>query len=344
MKSGNEARFLSRSISEFIFSYAPNHLTDSENTVKSYQATLGKYLGFLEDVRGFSIQTLSVACFERPAIEEWMRYMKNSEKLSPDTCNVRLGGLRTYLKYIGSRDVKYKYLYAEATDIPLMKTEKKKVVGLSKNAVKALMAEPDQSTAAGKRDLVFMIVAYGTAARMSEILSIKIGHLCLEGAKPYITVVGKGNKIRTLYLLPKAVAHIKKYIKTAHGETPNTESFLFYSRNGSKESKLSSKAIEKRLHLYAEKAHKKCVDVPLDLHAHQFRHARATHWLEEGMNIVEISVLLGHEQLATTMRYLDISTDDQIKAMATLDEENNSSVSAKWKNKNGSLKSLVARY
>ena len=57
----------------------------------------------------------------------------------------------------------------------------------------------------------------------------------------------------------------------------------------------------------------------------------------------DTSVLLGHEQLATTMRYLDISTDDQIKAMATLEDENDSKVSAKWKNNNGSLKSLVAR-
>ena len=105
-----------------------------------------------------------------------------------------------------------------------------------------------------------------------------------------------------------------------------------------------SKAIEKHLRMYAQKAHEKCNDVPLDLHAHQFRHARASHWPEEGMNIVEISVLLGHEQLATTMRYLDISTDDQIKAMATLEDENDSRVSVKWKNNNnGSLKSLVAR-
>ena len=343
MKSGKEARFLSKSVSEFISVYAPAHLTDSENTLKSYQVTLGKYLGFLEDDKGFSIQTISAECFEKQVIEEWMRHMRNIERLSPDTCNIRLGGLRTYLKYLGTREVKYKYLYSEAIDIPLMKTEKKKVSGLSKKAVKTLMTAPNQSTAAGRRDLVFMIIAYGTAARMSEILSIKVGHLFLDGSKPHVTVIGKGGKVRTLYLLPKAVAHIRKYLNTAHGENPVPERYLFYSRNGNKEERISSKAIEKRLRMYAEKAHEKCSDVPLDLHAHQFRHARASHWLEEGMNIVEISVLLGHEQLATTMRYLDISTDDQIKAMATLEDENDSKVSAKWKNNNGSLKSLVAR-
>ena len=343
MKSGKEARFLSKSVSEFISVYAPAHLTDSENTLKSYQVTLGKYLGFLEDDKGFSIQTISAECFEKQVIEEWMRHMRNIERLSPDTCNIRLGGLRTYLKYLGTREVKYKYLYSEAVDIPLMKTEKKKVSGLSKKVVKALMATPNQSTPAGRRDLVFMIIAYGTAARMSEILSIKVGHLFLDGSKPRVTVIGKGGKVRTLYLLPKAVAHIRKYLNTAHGENPDPERYLFYSRNGNKEERISSKAIEKRLRMYAEKAHEKCSDVPLDLHAHQFRHARASHWLEEGMNIVEISVLLGHEQLATTMRYLDISTDDQIKAMATLEDENDSKVSAKWKNNNGSLKSLVAR-
>ena len=56
-----------------------------------------------------------------------------------------------------------------------------------------------------------------------------------------------------------------------------------------------------------------------------------------------ISVLLGHEQLAATMRYLDISTDNQIKAIATLEDENNSKVSAKWKNNNGGLESLFIR-
>ena len=138
MKSGKEARFLSKSVSEFISVYAPAHLTDSENTLKSYQVTLGKYLGFLEDDKGFSIQTISTECFEKQVIEEWMRHMRNIERLSPDTCNIRLGGLRTYLKYLGTREVKYKYLYSEAIDIPLMKTEKKKVSGLSKKSRKGI--------------------------------------------------------------------------------------------------------------------------------------------------------------------------------------------------------------
>ena len=41
---------------------------------------------------------------------------------------------------------------------------------------------------------------------------------------------------------------------------------------------------------------------------------------EDVINIVEISVLLGHEQLATTMKYLDISTEDQMKGLATMDD------------------------
>ena len=43
------------------------------------------------------------------------------------------------------------------------------------------------------------------------------------------------------------------------------------------------------------------------------------------------------------MRYLDISTEDQMKALATLEDENDTKVNAKWMDNNGSLKSLVVR-
>lgn len=339
--TGKEAKFLCRAIPEFLDGYAPNHLTSSPNTLKSYKCTLQKYLAFLQNEKHIDTNTIDKACFERQTIEEWMRYMRNKEKLLPDTCNIRLGNLRSFLNYLGSRDIAYKYLYLDAIGIPLMKTQKKKVEGLTKEAVKVIMEEPDQSTRTGKRDLVFMIIAYGTAARIDEILSIKLKDIHLTDKKPFINIIGKGNKMRALYLLPKAVVHIRKYIELFHGDNPDPEAYLFYSRNGDIQTKISQKAIEKRLHMYGQRAHEKCADIPINLHAHQFRHARATHWIEEGINIAEISVLLGHEQIATTMRYLDIPTADEAAALAVLEDENDKKVSRKWKKKHNSLTDLI---
>lgn len=79
--------------------------------------------------------------------------------------------------------------------------------------------------------------------------------------------------------------------------------------------KLSQSAIRKMMKKYAVACHAKCEDVPLDLHAHQFRHPKASHWLEDGMNIAQISILLGHSQLETTMIYLDITTDQEAAAL-----------------------------
>lgn len=51
--------------------------------------------------------------------------MLTEEKLKPETCNVRLGGLRTFLKYLSSLSVEYKYLYLEACQIPILKNSQK---------------------------------------------------------------------------------------------------------------------------------------------------------------------------------------------------------------------------
>ena len=94
--------------------------------------------------------------------------------------------------------------------------------------------------------------------------------------------------------------------------------------------KLSQQTVHKVLRKYAASANEKCQDVPLDLHAHQFRHAKASHWVEDGMNIVQISFLLGHSSVDTTMVYLDITTEQEMKALATLEDEKNQNVSVKW--------------
>ena len=58
MKTGNDAMFLTRAISSFVNAYAPEHLTESAHTLKSYISTLNKYLAFLEDRKEYTIQSI----------------------------------------------------------------------------------------------------------------------------------------------------------------------------------------------------------------------------------------------------------------------------------------------
>lgn len=213
----------------------------------------------------------------------------------------------------------------------------KKIDGLTRDAVMTILSSPDPSTNIGKRDLVFMIVLYATAARVNEILSLKLKQLNLDEKKPYVIIVGKGKKTRSLYLLPRAVMHIKKYILEFHSNPMDPEAYLFYSRIGGKHSKITAPAIDKRLKFYAKKARESCSEVPLKLHAHQFRHAKASHWIEDGLNVLQVSFLLGHAHLETTMIYLDITTDEKAKALATLENENDKNVTKKWRNEDGTL-------
>lgn len=163
----------------------------------------------------------------------------------------------------------------------------------------------------------------------------------MDCLKPFVYLHGKGGKRRTAYLLPKAVTNIKGLIRENHGETPNPDDYLFYSRVGGNKGMLTEPAIDKRIKKYAVSAHEKCSEVPVDTHAHQFRHAKASHWLEDGINVVQISFLLGHENLNTTMKYLDITTEEKIKALATLETEEEHNTPKKWRNNKAILSAFL---
>jgi site-specific recombinase XerD len=332
-KAGNEAVAISHHITTFLNEYVPSQKTRSEHTIKSYETAMSLFLGFLETEKGIDSEKLRAECFNSQTVEEWLKWLTEKRNCSPETCNVRLASLRVFLKYLGKREISMLYLSSEASRIDRKKTFKKKVQGMSKDAVKALLAAPDTSTKTGRRDLALLVLMYGAALRIGEVLSLKVEQLQLDAKKPYVTVIGKRGKMRTLYLLPKSVAHIKRHLREFHGDSPNPEDRVFGSRvNGGE---MSQTAISRRLKAYAVAAHNVCKEVPPNLHAHQIRHAKASHWLEDGMNIVQISFLLGHEQLETTMVYLDVTTEQEAKALATLEDENEKQTPKKWKSNGG---------
>lgn len=340
-KASKDAYELAKHIHNWLHVHTPSIQSSSPHTIRTYSTTLSLFVGFLEGKKKINPCSLSSGCFSRDYIEEWILWLKEERGCSPQTCNIRLTALRTFLKYLADRDLSCLALYQCATLIPRQKVVKKKVAGMSKDAVKALLSVPDVSTKTGRRDLVLLVILYCTAARIDEILSMKINQLHLEADKPYITVVGKGRKIRTLYILPKGIAHLKKYMEEFHSTNPSPNAYVFYSRNKGIFGKMTPESVNKQLKKYAATAHGICKDVPLDLHAHQIRHAKASHWLEDGMNIVQISFLLGHVNLHTTMIYLDITTEQESKALATLEDENQRNTPKRWKSGSDSLAAFL---
>lgn len=332
MKNDSSEHIL-RLINEFLTSYAPDFLSTSSCTLKSYEDAIRLYITFLCS-QGINYGNLDWNCFDNDSISRWLLWLKDERGCSPETCNIRLSAIRTFLKFIQEKEISLAYLHEASRKIHRLPTTKKKVNGLTKDAMNAILDAPDLNTEIGLRDFCFIMLTYSTACRIDEILSLKIKDIHLDGNKPYINVFGKGQKQRVAYLLPRITSNLKAYISHFHGKTPLEESYLFFSPMGKTyERKLTEPAMDKRLKLYAKIAHEKCSDVPLNLHCHQFRHAKATHWIEDGIDVVKVKFLLGHEDLNTTMKYLDISNSSKVEALATLETETDKKEIKKWKDK-----------
>lgn len=330
-KANESIREIARYTYDWITSYIPAQRTNSSHTVRAYKTTVNLYVAFLEE-QGYKASSFSSDCFSANMVCDWQRWMKEKRNCSSRTCNCRLAAIKCLLKYFGIRNAAYRHLYQSVSDaVKPMKEPKAKVVGLSRDAVKTIFSMPDTKTRIGLRDLTLMEIEYGTATRIDEVLSLKNSQLHLDVERPYITVVGKGSKLRSAYLMSGLVETLKKYIKVYHGENPDPDGYLFYSPWHGEKSKLSQEAVRKRLRIYSGKAHIQNAEVPKELHSHMWRHAKATHWLEDGINIVEISRLLGHESIETTMKYQDITTRQQLAALATIEDERHSPKIKLWK-------------
>lgn len=331
MRNNLEAYEIAHYIHEYLASYCLLSKTVSEHTIKSYKDTLTLYLDFLEIKRNITVHTITYENFNGNTIDDWIEWLMCERKCLPQSVNVRLCSLRAFLNYLGRKDISLNYLSLEADKIKKRKTQKNKVHGLSKEAVKALGKTINQSTKTGRRDMAMFSLFYDTATRIDEILSLKIKDIHLDVKKPFITITGKGNKFRSLYLKKKTIAHIQKCIQEYHGYDTDENNYLFYSIIKGKNIKMTQPAVSKQLKKWAKEANKVCKDVPLDLHPHQIRHTVATHWLEDGMNVGEIQYLLGHESIQTTMIYLEITVAQEALAMSELMSDDEKAQPKKWK-------------
>ena len=174
----------------------------------------------------------------------------------------------------------------------------KKVMNyLTEEELKTIFDSIDTTTKIGRRNLTILTLLYDTAARASEIINIKIEDIHLE--EKYIILTGKGNKQRVVPIMEQTKKLLINYVK----EYKIINSYLFQNN----QKKMNARFIRDIIKSYNV--------VNKQISPHTFRHTRAVHLLDKGVNIIYIQELLGHTSINTTMEYAKVIEKSKFDAI-----------------------------
>lgn len=158
---------------------------------------------------------------------------------------------------------------------------------------------PD-SSAFAERDRVVLELLYGCGIRNSELVGINLDDI--RWSNEIILVRGKGKKERYVPFGESAADAVKAYLPCRQQvitEARTPEKALLINLRGSRLTTRSVGRIVKQIAVFK--------GLSPDVHPHTLRHAFGTHMLEEGADLRAIQEMLGHERLATTQRYTQLT-------------------------------------
>lgn len=296
----NEAFF--ECLADYLRTELPNKGTRSKRTERTYRAGLNLFLDYLAEVEGVALAEVGFDNFDGDSMLGFKLWMLDHRKLSPQTARLRMTAVRSFVSYAVKKDAMGPLEQVEVFGVSMPKHQRKLVVPMADPAVKAVMEQPDVSTAIGYRDLSMMALMYDTAVRCQELADLRVCDLCMREGDEHVFVLGKGSKTRVVPLV-LSKDHMEKYLAAFHpGALPGSDRPLFYPANGPVRH-LSGSTVEKMVTKYAERARASCPEVPDRVYPHLFRHTRAMEWLSNGMPKKMIAELLGHADISTTDIY-----------------------------------------
>lgn len=260
-----------------------------KNKLQNYS---DKFLEYLLDVRGYSETsaiTYEIALRQMMEVSHFyeedgitilditpfrFKIVQNSKK----TIVKKLSAIRSFMKYLEDQcQMRLKLIGDESIKVPrsLPKPIEEKYINevLSK-------ADLDEK--------LLLSMLYGLGLRISELSSLKLADI-KEG---WVQIRGKGNKVRELPLLEELKRLVGVYVKE---RSPKT--YLFEKGNA------PMNAAQLRYMLT-----KLFKEAGLKVTPHQLRHSFATHLLNNGARISDVSELLGHETMATTQVYTKLGS------------------------------------
>jgi site-specific recombinase XerD len=248
-------------------------------------------------------------------ITDFLRWLETDRECSISTRNQRLAAIRSFFRYVQSEEPTGIFHYQKIAAIPIKKANKKIVEHLTPDVIKLILGQPDRHTLKGRRDLTLMSILYDSGARVQELIDLKVCDIILQ--EPAVLILtGKGNKSRRVTIMKNTSILLSNYLIENELDKPwKNENPIF---TNSQHHKLTKEGIAYIISKYVTSARKSSTLVPSRVKVHMFRHSKAMHLLQAGVNLIYIRDFLGHVDLKTTEIYARADTETKRVAIEKL--------------------------
>lgn len=299
----------------FLTDYQPRQRNASPNTIWAYRDSLKQFFCYVAKAEKCSVADIKWTELKNQHVLGFLESIESENGNSISTRNHRLAAIRSFFRYVAQTMPEAVELAAQVLTIPKKKTESKSMDYLTKEELAAILQQVSLETPAGRRDDTLLRFMHNTGARVQEVVDLKASDLRLD-ASPSVRIFGKGRKERFCPLWRETARKLRGLLHEQQIDQ-NSQEFIFLNSQGKKLTRFGVKYILEKYVLLAT------ASAPTlskkNIHPHTFRHTTALHLLQSGVDLNTIRCWLGHADVTTTNRYVEIDLEMKRKALSSMD-------------------------
>lgn len=298
--------------------YSITILNKSPNSVKEYNYDLSNFLKFMiirfkltdeKDLDKIDISLFSEKDLKKISLSDIHAYVSHLaiENRSKATTRARkISTIRIFFKYLSQKANILEINPAQNLETPKLEKRMPKYLSLD-DSKKLLSAAENEDNRNHKRDYAITTLFLNCGMRLSELVGININDIDFSECK--MTVIGKGNKERTIYLNKSCIVALNDYLSsrppanTIKHDNKNSEKALFLSEQ---RQRISNRTVQ---NIISKELKQAGLDTK-NLSVHKLRHTAATLMYQYGnVDIRALQELLGHQSISTTEIYTHVSNE-----------------------------------
>lgn len=302
-------------LAELVTSFFTRHLAAelnaSPHTIASYRDTFRLFLRHVAESTRRRVAHLTLDDLTPESILDFLADLETRRSNAVTTRNARLAAIRSFFAYAITQEAAAAALVQKVLSIPFKKAPGRILDPLTEQELRAILDGPDRSTRRGRRDYLVLALLYDTGARVQELLDLSPADFRLDRL-PLVHLLGKGRKQRIVPLLPTTATLVRRHLEETRRLATDRVPLLLNYRG----EKMTRSGVAFLIDKYRRHAAAQVLSLRRKgISPHTFRHTKAMHLLQAGVNLVTIKDILGHAHLKTLEIYVQADLEMKRRAL-----------------------------